>query len=378
VSGPAAPTSDADRDHTVEVSETTVTVEPGDTLWDIAEQHLNDPTRHPEIFAENRDVTQPDGRTLTDPDLIHPGWQLVIPGDTDDDTGDEAAADGDASDPDDGQERDGRRDQPEADENVKEGDPADDGGSRPDAPANEGKKENGYPEDDEVVSGWLGLSDSEEPADAAGTGVENIQSSVQASGDSDLMRVVATTTGVGAARGLPTDDPCEVIDEVTLSRMDGEVSSWHTSTYTNGCSWRVTLDGLEDEVSLHYRRSVPMSGEDADFREEQDDEFEASRDVDALYEKAVQNAAELSYALSGTSVTGSEERPLSFGEESVIVVTDISYGGSGSDSQDVYLIVREGEVVSQLSFLLSVRDDRAIDLDEAEDLLSEVTTDVFG
>ena len=73
---------------------------------------------------------------------------------------------------------------------------------------------------------------------------------------------------MGAARGLPTDDPCAVIDEVTLSRMDGEVSSWNTSTYTNGCSWRVTLDGLDDEVTLHYRRSVPMSGDDADFREE--------------------------------------------------------------------------------------------------------------
>nr|WP_246221419.1 BTAD domain-containing putative transcriptional regulator [Phytoactinopolyspora mesophila] len=179
-------------------------VVPGDTLWDIAEQHLNDPTRHPEIFAENRDVTQPDGRTLTDPDLIHPGWQLVIPGDADDDAGDDVTADDDASDLDDGQERDGRRDQPETDENVDESDPADDGASSPDVPPNEGREENGYPEDDEVASGWLGLSDAEEPADAAGTGVENIQSSVQASDDSGLMRVVATTTGVGAvlAAGL--------------------------------------------------------------------------------------------------------------------------------------------------------------------------------
>lgn len=52
-----------------------------DTLWDIAECYLGDPFRWPEIFELNRGVPQADGRVLTDPDLIFPGWQLILPGD---------------------------------------------------------------------------------------------------------------------------------------------------------------------------------------------------------------------------------------------------------------------------------------------------------
>lgn len=185
------------------------------------------------------------------------------------------------------------------------------------------------------------------------------------------------STGVGTASGLPTDDPCEVVDERTLSRLDGEVASWHTNTYGNGCSWRVTL-GDDEEATLSYSRSVPMSGADADFREERDDEFEASRDVDALYESAVEGAAELTYTTDTMSITGTEERPLEFGDESVIVLTDVSYGSAGSGSQRAYVIVREGGVVSQINYFLTVRDDGFIDVDEAEDLLSDVITDVFG
>lgn len=54
-------------------------VEPGDTLWDIADEELGDPTRYDEIFEVSDDIVQPDGRTLTDPDLIYPGWELEIP-----------------------------------------------------------------------------------------------------------------------------------------------------------------------------------------------------------------------------------------------------------------------------------------------------------
>ncbi|MEI2672337.1 MAG: LysM peptidoglycan-binding domain-containing protein [Marmoricola sp.] len=54
-------------------------VEPGDTLWDIADEELGDPTRYDEIFEASDDIVQPDGRTLTDPDLIYPGWELEIP-----------------------------------------------------------------------------------------------------------------------------------------------------------------------------------------------------------------------------------------------------------------------------------------------------------
>jgi hypothetical protein len=56
-------------------------VMPGDTLWDIAEHELDDPLRWPEVFAANEGRTFADGRTLSDPDLIHPGWDLTIPGD---------------------------------------------------------------------------------------------------------------------------------------------------------------------------------------------------------------------------------------------------------------------------------------------------------
>lgn len=57
----------------------TVTVDPGDTLWTIAAEHLDDPTSAavarswPRWFAANRDVIGPD------PDLIHPGMVLVEP-----------------------------------------------------------------------------------------------------------------------------------------------------------------------------------------------------------------------------------------------------------------------------------------------------------
>jgi nucleoid-associated protein YgaU len=55
-------------------------VAPGDTLWDIAGEALGDPTRYPEVFAANAGDLQPDGRRLTDPDLIVPGWVLEVPG----------------------------------------------------------------------------------------------------------------------------------------------------------------------------------------------------------------------------------------------------------------------------------------------------------
>ncbi|MGC5173033.1 LysM peptidoglycan-binding domain-containing protein [Microbacterium sp. DT81.1] len=56
------------------------TVASGDTLWDIAAEELGSGDRYPEIYEASRDIAQPDGRHITDPNLIVPGWTVVIPG----------------------------------------------------------------------------------------------------------------------------------------------------------------------------------------------------------------------------------------------------------------------------------------------------------
>lgn len=55
-----------------------VVVEPGDSLWSIAEKEMGDGAQWPQIFHANP--------LITDPGLIQPGWELVLPdpvGDTD-------------------------------------------------------------------------------------------------------------------------------------------------------------------------------------------------------------------------------------------------------------------------------------------------------
>ncbi|MFZ6003060.1 MAG: BTAD domain-containing putative transcriptional regulator [Actinomycetota bacterium] len=70
----APPASHASTD-----GEATHLVARGDTLWDIASEDLGDGHRYPEIFELNQGDVQPDGRTLQDPDLILPGWELELP-----------------------------------------------------------------------------------------------------------------------------------------------------------------------------------------------------------------------------------------------------------------------------------------------------------
>ncbi|MFJ3825997.1 LysM peptidoglycan-binding domain-containing protein [Streptomyces nodosus] len=67
----AAPAQEADK---------SVTVHPGDTLWDIAESTLGDPTRYSEIVEANESrAMDAAGDRLTDPTMIQPGWKIVIP-----------------------------------------------------------------------------------------------------------------------------------------------------------------------------------------------------------------------------------------------------------------------------------------------------------
>lgn len=61
-------------------SSTRVTVQPGDTLWDIAEDELDDGSRYDEIADASKGTSQPGGQRLSDPDLIQPGWTLTVPG----------------------------------------------------------------------------------------------------------------------------------------------------------------------------------------------------------------------------------------------------------------------------------------------------------
>jgi len=54
-------------------------VQEDDDLWDIAGRFLGDPEDWHEIYQLNEGKLQPDGRALTDPNLIIPGWVLLIP-----------------------------------------------------------------------------------------------------------------------------------------------------------------------------------------------------------------------------------------------------------------------------------------------------------
>ncbi len=55
-----------------EFDSTKITVQSGDTLWELAAHHLDDPKRWVDIFNSNQDI-------IRDPSLIMPGWELRLP-----------------------------------------------------------------------------------------------------------------------------------------------------------------------------------------------------------------------------------------------------------------------------------------------------------
>lgn len=63
----------------ISVHRETYRVTKGDTLSKIAKEHLGAEYLWPRIFRLNEGVVQADGRSLTNPDLIHIGWELEIP-----------------------------------------------------------------------------------------------------------------------------------------------------------------------------------------------------------------------------------------------------------------------------------------------------------
>ncbi|MER5924945.1 hypothetical protein [Streptomyces mirabilis] len=70
----SAPDTDGERG-------TTVTVQPGDYLSEIAQKELGDGAKWPKLFEASRGKPQPQGLPeITDPDVIYPGQQVTVPG----------------------------------------------------------------------------------------------------------------------------------------------------------------------------------------------------------------------------------------------------------------------------------------------------------
>lgn len=61
---------------------TTHVVEPGETLWSIADHQLGDGERWTEVFDASKDLDQGNGARLQDPSLIRPGWTVIVPATT--------------------------------------------------------------------------------------------------------------------------------------------------------------------------------------------------------------------------------------------------------------------------------------------------------
>jgi DNA-binding SARP family transcriptional activator len=76
---PVRPAATGPRTLTAGTGTTVDVVEPGDNLWDLAEHHYHHGEDWHEIYNANKGAEQPDRQHLQNPDLIQPGWHLVIP-----------------------------------------------------------------------------------------------------------------------------------------------------------------------------------------------------------------------------------------------------------------------------------------------------------
>lgn len=61
------------------VENAVVTVQRGDTLWSLAEEHLGDGQEWRSIADLNEGARMVDGTTFTSADLLRPGWELAVP-----------------------------------------------------------------------------------------------------------------------------------------------------------------------------------------------------------------------------------------------------------------------------------------------------------
>ena len=58
---------------------TAMSMQPGDSLWAIAQRFYGDGEQATRPFEANGERVQPDGRALTRHGVIYPGWVLRLP-----------------------------------------------------------------------------------------------------------------------------------------------------------------------------------------------------------------------------------------------------------------------------------------------------------
>ncbi|MBA3019657.1 BTAD domain-containing putative transcriptional regulator [Propionicimonas sp.] len=74
-----APTAPVVKDKAAPAHVKKITVHKGDTLSELAEKHLGDAHKWPQIYKASTDIRQPGGESLQDPDMIDIGWTLEVP-----------------------------------------------------------------------------------------------------------------------------------------------------------------------------------------------------------------------------------------------------------------------------------------------------------